>query len=100
MEQANSQFEATVKERADNEATQAEEVKRRAEEELDGFYDERTDEVRKRRGRRLLQRLGWHRCPQALAIWCLTCSAGAAAGEECTIESLSIVLSMACMRKP
>lgn len=80
MEQVNSQFEATVKDRADNEATQAEEVKRRAEEELDGFYDERTDEVRKRRGRRQLQRPRWYKCP--------TCSTGAAAGEGCTITSL------------
>lgn len=47
MEQVNSQFEAMIQGRADNEAAQAEEVKRRAEEELDGFYDERTDEVRK-----------------------------------------------------
>lgn len=69
MELVNSQFEATVKERADNEATQAEEVKRRAEEELDGFYDERTDEVRKRRGRWQLRQPGWYKCPQALAVW-------------------------------
>lgn len=34
-----------VKERAEKEAAQAAEVKKRAEEELDGFYDTRTDEV-------------------------------------------------------
>lgn len=46
MEAAQSQFDAAVKERADKEAAKAAEVKRLAEEELDGFYDERTDEVR------------------------------------------------------
>lgn len=45
MEAAQSQFDAVVKERADKEAAKAAEVKRLAEEELDGFYDERTDEV-------------------------------------------------------
>lgn len=45
MESAQSEFDAMVKERADKEAAQAAEVKRLAEEELDGFYDERTDEV-------------------------------------------------------
>lgn len=45
MEAAQSQFDAVVKERAEKEATKAAEVKRLAEEELDGFYDERTDEV-------------------------------------------------------
>lgn len=45
METAQNQFDAIVKERADKEAAQAAEVKTRAEEELDGFYDTRTDEV-------------------------------------------------------
>ncbi len=45
MEAAQSEFDAVVKERADKEAAKAAEVKRLAEEELDGFYDERTDEV-------------------------------------------------------
>lgn len=45
MELVNNQFEASVKERADKEAAKAVEVKRLAEEELDAFYDERTDEV-------------------------------------------------------
>lgn len=46
METAQSAFDAVVKERADKEAVQAAEVKKRAEEELDGFYDTRTDEVK------------------------------------------------------
>lgn len=46
IETANKQFETAVRERAEKEATQSMEVKRRAEEELDGFYDQRTDEVR------------------------------------------------------
>lgn len=46
MESAQNQFDAAVKERADKEAAKAAEVKKLAEEELDGFYDERTDEVR------------------------------------------------------
>lgn len=45
MENVRAQFEATIAARAEEEATQAAEVRRRAEEELDGFYDERTDEV-------------------------------------------------------
>eukprot|EP00903_Cladosiphon_okamuranus_P015211 g14059.t1 len=51
MESAQSQFDAAVKERADKEAAKAEEVKKLAEEELDGFYDERTDEVARRQAR-------------------------------------------------
>lgn len=45
MEEAQSQFDVVVKERAEKEAAKAAEVKRLAEEELDGFYDGRTDEV-------------------------------------------------------
>lgn len=45
METAQSQFDAAVKERAEKEAAKAAEVKKLAEEELDGFYDGRTDEV-------------------------------------------------------
>ncbi|CAM9622654.1 unnamed protein product [Ectocarpus fasciculatus] len=51
MEAAQIQFDAGVKERAEKEATKAAEVKRLAEEELDGFYDERTDEVARRQAR-------------------------------------------------
>lgn len=46
IESANLRFETAVQERANKEAAQAAEVKRRAEEDLDGFYDQRTDEVR------------------------------------------------------
>lgn len=48
METAQSQFDAAVKERADQEVAKAAEVKKLAEEELDGFYDGRTDEVLQR----------------------------------------------------
>ncbi|CAN0104989.1 unnamed protein product [Ectocarpus sp. 12 AP-2014] len=51
MEEAQSQFDAVVKERAEKEAAKTAEVKRLAEEELDGFYDERTDEVARRQAR-------------------------------------------------
>ena len=47
LDLVNTQFEAAVRERAEKEVAKADEVKRRAEEELDGFYDERTDEVSK-----------------------------------------------------
>ncbi|CAN0488378.1 unnamed protein product, partial [Laminaria digitata] len=51
LETVRNQFEAAVRERADKEAAKATEVKRRAEEELDGFYDDRTDEVARRQAR-------------------------------------------------
>ncbi|CAN0099599.1 unnamed protein product [Ectocarpus sp. 4 AP-2014] len=51
MEEAQSQFDAVVNERAEKEAAKAAEVKRLAEEELDGFYDGRTDEVARRQAR-------------------------------------------------
>ena len=46
IETAKAQFETAIQERADKEAARAAEVRRLAEEELDGFYDQRTDEVR------------------------------------------------------
>lgn len=46
METVRAQFETAIAARAEKEAVQAAEVRRRAEEELDGFYDDRTDEVR------------------------------------------------------
>ncbi|CAM9250063.1 unnamed protein product [Pylaiella littoralis] len=51
IETAQNQFDVVVKERAEKEAAQAAEVKKRAEEELDGFYDTRTDEVARRQAR-------------------------------------------------
>lgn len=45
MEMVQAEFEAAVAARARKEAAAAAEVRRRAEEELDGFYDQRTDEV-------------------------------------------------------
>lgn len=50
MDVVRAEFEAAVSTRAEKEAAAAAEVRRRAEEELDGFYDQRTDEVIRGRG--------------------------------------------------